>query len=228
MIEQNLLINEIFSSIQGESTFAGTPCSFVRLSGCSLRCNYCDTSYAFCEGEKLTVAQITDRVQELGNNLVEITGGEPLLQALVGDLMKKLCDLGKQVLLETSGVVDIQACDSRVIRIIDIKTPNSGASGSFFEPNYDFLSKSDELKFVITNREDFDWSLNLVKQRNLHNKVNAVHFSPVMFQAQNEYVAGCEPLQADQLAKWILDCKVPIRLHLQLHRHVWDPEARGV
>ena len=228
MSEQKLFINEIFSSIQGESTYAGLPCTFVRLSGCSLRCNYCDSSYAFREGVKYEVPQIVDMVRKLENDLVEITGGEPLLQSSVINLMEELCDLGMEVLLETSGVLDIQVCDSRVIRIVDIKTPHSGASGSFLDSNYEHLSKKDELKFVITNRDDFDWSLDLVKQRDLCDIVNAVHFSPVMFQLQNEFVEGCESLPPVQLAKWILDSELPIRLHMQMHRYVWDPEARGV
>ena len=228
MAVRHLLINEIFSSIQGESTWTGLPCTFVRLRGCSLRCHYCDTSYAFNGGDKMSIEHIIKRVQELKNPLVEITGGEPLLQANVHQLMEELCDRGLKVLLETSGERNIQHCDSRVIRIVDIKTPNSGAAESFLQTNYEHLNKSDEVKFVITNREDFDWSIQVIRERGLCAKVNAVHFSPVMHQSANEEIDGCDALPADVLAQWILGCGESIRLQLQTHRYIWSPNARGV
>ncbi len=228
MAEQFLYIHEIFSSIQGESTFAGLPCTFVRLSGCALRCNYCDTSYAFEKGDKVSLERIVQTVQELGNSLVEITGGEPLLQKHVFTLMKQLCDLDLTVIVETSGDRDISDCDARVLRIVDIKTPNSGASNSFLASNFTHLREQDEVKFVITDKEDFDWSIGVVQENNLLEVVRAVHFSPVMYQESNAMILGCQSLAPQELAQWILDSGVPVRLHLQIHRYVWDPNARGV
>ena len=228
MAAPSLYINEIFSSIQGESTLAGLPCTFVRLSGCALRCNYCDTSYAFEKGEKVSLEHIVQTVHELGNSLVEITGGEPLLQKHVLDLMEQLCDVGFSVMLETSGDRNISECDARVHRIVDIKTPNSGASDSFLSSNFSCLCKKDEVKFVITNRNDFDWSIAVVQDNNLLEVAGAVHFSPVMYQESNTMILGCQSLAPEELAQWILESGVPVRLQLQLHRYIWDPSTRGV
>ncbi len=228
MPEQFLYIHEIFSSIQGESTYAGLPCSFIRLSGCALRCDYCDTSYAFEKGEKISLARLIQSVQELGNSLIEITGGEPLLQKHVFALMKQLCDLDFTVMVETSGDRDISDCDARVQRIVDIKTPSSGAANSFLSSNFTHLQGKDEVKFVITNRDDFDWAIALVQEHNLLEVVRAVHFSPVMYQESNAMIAGCQSLAPKELAQWILDSGVSVRLHLQIHRYVWDQNARGV
>jgi 7-carboxy-7-deazaguanine synthase len=226
--EQYLYIHEIFSSIQGESTLAGLPCTFVRLSGCALRCDYCDTSYAFTKGDKITLEDIVQTVRELGNPLVEITGGEPLLQKHVFALMSQLCDQEFSVMLETSGDRDISNCDARVYRIVDIKTPNSGASNSFLESNFMHLCSQDEVKFVITNRADFDWAIAIVQEQRLLDVARAVHFSPVMYQESNSMILGCQSLAPQELAQWILKSGVQVRLHLQIHRYVWDPNARGV
>jgi len=223
-----LNINEIFLSIQGESTMAGLPCVFIRLRGCPLRCRYCDTSYAFAEGEGESLDEIIKQVRKFRCSLVEITGGEPLLQPNVRDLMVRLCDLDYSVLLETSGQQAIGNCDSRVRRVVDIKTPNSGAGGSFLQENYEQLCEMDEVKFVITDRADFDWALRIVEEHSLQEKVCAVHFSPVMQQDANDCIAGCPALSPEVLAEWILESGKNIRLHMQLHRYVWSPNARGV
>jgi len=228
MVEGKLKINEIFYSIQGESSWAGMPCVFVRLSGCPLRCKYCDTSYAFKEGESRSLEEIIYEIESYDTLLVEITGGEPLIQPSVYPLMTELCDRGYQVLLETSGERNIDKCDSRVTKIVDIKTPCSGAADSFLESNFDALLGQDELKFVITNKEDFDWAVELVKRETLFEKVNAIHFSPVMLQLGDEHIEGCEQLEPEILANWILKSKVPVRLQLQVHKYVWSPTLRGV
>jgi 7-carboxy-7-deazaguanine synthase len=228
MREKKLHIHEIFFSIQGESSKVGLPCVFVRLRGCPLRCRYCDTSYAFSDGEGITLAEIIVKVQSYACKLVEITGGEPLIQSNVHPLMESLCDLGYEVMIETSGQQQIDACDPRVKRIVDIKTPNSGAADSFLASNYGELRLSDEVKFVITDKEDFDWSLSIVNQHALLDTVCAVHFSPVMFQEPNNCIKGCDALSPETLASWILESGSNVRLHLQLHRYVWDPNARGV
>ncbi len=228
MHENQVQINEIFHSIQGESSRAGLPCVFVRLCGCSLRCRYCDTSYAFREGEAMSMECIIAKVQTFNCPLVDITGGEPLIQPRIFELMERLCNLGFDVLVETSGQISIADCDPRVVRIVDIKTPNSGAADSFLESNFHELSDIDDVKFVITNREDFDWALQVVRSRGLCKKVNSVHFSPVMYQEGNEWIEGCEALPPEVLARWILDSGEKVRLHLQLHRFVWAKDARGV
>ena len=228
MNKRQLRIHEIFLSIQGESTRAGLRCVFVRLQGCPLRCHYCDTSYAFDDGALYSFDDIIAQVQSYNCPLVEITGGEPLMQREVHGLMKELCDLDFEVMLETSGQLPIAQCDSRVSRIVDIKTPNSGAGGSFLEANYDQLCLADEIKFVVMNKEDFDWALSIVRSKNLLSQVNAVHFSPVMRQEANGCVQGCDALPPEVLADWIQEAGENIRLHLQLHRYVWAPDARGV
>ena len=228
MSKNTLNINEIFLSIQGESSRVGLRCVFVRLRGCPLRCNYCDTSYAFSEGGAMTIEDIIEEVHSYDCQLVEITGGEPLIQQNVYPLMRKLCDLGYEVLIETSGQQKLDACDSRVKLIVDIKTPNSGAGGSFLECNFDLLRKADEVKFVLTNKEDFDWACTIVEQFNLLERVGEVHFSPVMYQEANTCIQGCKALPPETLANWILESGLGVRLHLQLHRYIRAPDARGV
>jgi 7-carboxy-7-deazaguanine synthase len=228
MREEQLLIHEIFHSIQGESTWVGLPCVFVRLRGCPLRCHYCDTSYAFHEGQKLSIESIIQEVQRYSTKLVEITGGEPLLQSNVYSLMNALLEEGYEVLLETSGERDLSTCDSRIFRVIDIKTPCSGAADSFIQSNYDQLTLKDEVKFVITNREDFDWAVETVRQNNLLGKVRAVHFSPVMEQEGNSCIQGAKQLEPAILSEWILSSGMPIRMHIQLHKYIWAPQLRGV
>lgn len=228
MSEPKLAINEIFYSIQGESTWSGLPCAFVRLKGCPLRCHYCDTSYAFSEGLKRSVTSIVEEVSKLDTRLVEITGGEPLIQPHVHTLMEALLDKGYEVLIETSGERDISVCDKRIHRIIDIKTPASGAADSFLETNYDDLRLNDEVKFVIMNKDDFDWALETTKSQQLIGRVRAVHFSPVMEQASNSDIAGAEALCPELLSGWVLASGLPIRLQLQVHKYIWPPQARGV
>jgi 7-carboxy-7-deazaguanine synthase len=228
MVAGELKINEIFFSIQGESTWAGMACIFVRLSGCPLRCKYCDTSYAFNEGSAMSLEQVIEAVASHDATLVEITGGEPLIQPSVHPLMEQLCDRGYTVLLETSGERDIEVCDRRVIKIVDIKTPCSGAADSFLESNFKALLPHDELKFVITNKEDFDWAVEVVTDNALHEKVKAIHLSPVMRQERNTHIDGCEQLDPETLAGWILESSLPFRLQFQLHKFIWSPTLRGV
>lgn len=223
-----LRINEIFHSIQGESTWAGCPCVFVRLTGCHLRCHYCDSEYAFHEGQRQSIESIIEAVLQYTTCLVEITGGEPLLQAGVHDLMTRLCDLGRTVLLETSGACDIASCDPRVVRILDFKTPGSGEVDRNLWSNVEHLTKRDEVKFVITDRRDYEWSREVVRRHDLASRVTAVHFSPVFEQAAGVEIAGCAGLPHADLARWILDDMLPVRLQTQLHKVIWHPQARGV
>ena len=171
MTKDHLVVNEVFYSIQGESTWAGQPCVFVRLTGCHLRCHYCDTAYAFHEGDRLSVDRVIELVEAKRCRLVEVTGGEPLLQPNVHDLMRRMCDSGKTVLLETSGACDISQCDSRVIRIVDLKTPGSGHTNDNQWTNIDLLTEQDEVKFVICDRNDYEWSRRVIKQYKLDRRV---------------------------------------------------------
>ena len=212
----SLLIHEIYRSLQGESTFAGLPCVFIRLTACNLRCVYCDTPHAFAEGEVLDLNETLARAIELGDDLVEVTGGEPLLQAEVYPLMTRLADAGKTVLLETSGAVDTRAVDPRVRIILDIKTPGSGEVDANVWNNLDRLKPIDEVKFVLCGRADFDWAIEIVRSRELTGRC------PVMFSAAFGRVDPAE------LAGWILESRLPVRLQLQQHKILWDPSARGV
>jgi 7-carboxy-7-deazaguanine synthase len=211
-----LLVHEIYRSLQGESTFAGLPCVFIRLTACHLRCVYCDTPHAFAQGEILDLNQIVAQVLQLGDPLVEITGGEPLLQPEVHPLMTRLADAGNTVLLETSGAIDIAAVDPRVRVILDIKTPGSGESTANLWTNVDRLKTSDEVKVVVCHRADFDWAIAIVRQRRLYERC------PVLFSAAFGLVNPAE------LAGWLLESRLPIRLQLQQHKILWDPMARGV
>lgn len=204
-----LRVTEIFRSIQGESTRAGFPCAFIRLTGCSLRCVWCDSAYAFHGGEEITVDEAARRVLELETELVEVTGGEPLEQDAVHDLIGRLLDAGKTVLLETGGHVALDRVDPRVVKIVDIKAPGSGMEHANLAENLDRLSPRDELKFVLADRRDFDWALDFVAGRRLDQR-NTVTFSPVW-----------ESLAAADLASWIRDSGRPIRLGLQLHKLLW-------
>jgi 7-carboxy-7-deazaguanine synthase len=211
-----LLIHEIYRSLQGESTFAGLPCVFIRLTVCHLRCGYCDTPHAFTEGGPIALAEVLERAFALGDDLVEITGGEPLLQPEVYPLMSALCDAGKTVLLETSGAIDTGAVDPRVRVILDVKTPGSGEVESNVWSNLDRLKPADEVKFVVCDRGDFDWAANVVRTKLLH-KPSPILFSPAFGR-----------LSPTDLAGWILESRLPVRLQLQQHKILWDPNARGV
>ena len=211
-----LVIHEIYRSLQGESTFAGLPCVFIRLTACHLRCVYCDTPHAFSEGEALDLDEILARTLDLGDDLVELTGGEPLLQPEVYPLMTRLADAGKTVLLETSGAVDTAAVDPRVRIILDIKTPGSGEAEANIWSNLDRLKPTDEVKVVVCDRADFDWAVEVVRRHRL------VGRCPVLFSAAFGQVNPTE------LAAWILESRLPVRLQLQQHKILWDPAARGV
>jgi 7-carboxy-7-deazaguanine synthase len=208
-VEPTVRVTEIFRSIQGESTRAGFPCAFVRLTGCSLRCVWCDSAYAFHGGDEMPVAEAAARVTALGTDLVEVTGGEPLEQEGVYPLMERLLGLGKTVLLETGGHVALDRVDPRVIKIVDVKAPGSGMQAANLPANLDALGPRDELKFVLADRRDFDWSLDVVKGRDLDSR-RVVTFSPVW-----------EGLPAARLAEWIRDSGRNIRLGLQLHKILW-------
>ncbi len=208
-VEPDLVVTEIFRSIQGESVFAGLPCAFVRLTGCDLRCSYCDTAYALSGGEPVPIGTIVRKVLDFKTPLVEITGGEPLLQPAVHELMKRLADLNLKVLLETSGAHDISTCDPRVIRIMDLKTPSSGESGKNLWENLRHLKPADEVKFVIGDRADFDWSVETVQKHGLESRC-AVLFSTV---------SPALPLAT--LAEWILKSGLHVRLQPQMHKILW-------
>lgn len=211
-----LRINEIFHSVQGEGTRAGVRCVFVRLTGCHLRCTYCDTAYAFYEGGWMTLEEILTRVAEFGCQTVEVTGGEPLLQPNVYPLMERLCDTYPTVMLETSGAVPIDKVDSRVIRIVDIKCPSSGEAARNHWPNVDQLRATDEIKFVLGDRADYDWA------RDVISKYNLLERCPVLM---NPVFDRLIPLD---LATWVLEDKLDVRVGLQLHKFIWAPETRGV
>lgn len=214
---QKLTVNEIYQSVQGESTWAGLPCVFVRLTFCDLRCTYCDTEYAFYEGQKMPLEEIVEKVRIYGCRLVEVTGGEPLLQPACVPLLAKLCDEGFTVLLETSGAHDIGPVDPRVHRIMDLKTPSSGESGRNLYANITHLTRRDEVKFVIGSRGDYEWVREKVKEYDLAERVNAVLLSPIFGKiAPSEIVA------------WMLEDKLPVRFQLQMHKFIWEPRARGV
>jgi len=207
--EPTLRVTEIFRSLQGESTRAGFPCAFVRLTGCSLRCVWCDSAYAFHGGATMSVSEAVRRVDVLGTELVEVTGGEPLEQEGVYPLMDRLLALGKTVLLETGGHVPLDRVDPRVVKIVDVKAPGSGMEAANLPENLERLGPRDELKFVLADRRDFDWALAKVAESDVDRR-NVVTFSPVW-----------EGLAASDLAGWIRDCGRPIRLGVQLHKLLW-------
>ena len=215
--QATLTINEIYHSIQGESTWAGRPCVFVRLTFCNLRCNYCDTAYAFYEGEKLPLSEIVERVIAFSCPLVEITGGEPLLQKNVLPLMTMFADAGMIVLLETSGAHDISKVDPRVHRIMDLKTPGSGEGERNLWSNIPHLTQRDEVKFVIGSREDYEWSREKLREHNLAKRCHAVLFSPIFGR-----------IEPREIVEWMLADKLEARFQLQMHKFIWAPTTRGV
>jgi len=223
-----LRINEVFYSIQGESTRIGRPCVFIRLAGCHLRCAYCDTEYAFKEGETREIADVVDQAASYPCDLVEITGGEPLLQPRVATLMKELADLGRTVLVETSGACDISICDPRAIRIMDIKAPSSGEHERTDWANIERLNEHDEVKFVIADRHDYDFARRVVAEHDLEDRVAAVLFSPVNEQPRGLEILGMQGLPMRELAEWMLEDGCRAVLQPQLHKFIWDPQTRGV
>ena len=212
-----LTINEIFYSIQGESTYSGLPCVFVRLTACDLRCAWCDTPYSFTEGHKMAVDGVLAEVDRHACDLVEVTGGEPLLQPDVYPLMQALLDRGKTVLLETGGHLPVDRVPAGVVRIVDVKCPGSGEGARNHWPNLDVVGPRDEVKFVIANRADYEFARRVVRERGLAARVGAILFSPVH---------GVQPLLP--LARWVLEDDLPVRLQVQLHKYIWGPEVRGV
>jgi 7-carboxy-7-deazaguanine synthase len=212
-----MVITEIFKSIQGESNFAGLPCVFVRLTGCNLRCHWCDTAYAFHGGQKMTVDEVMARVHQLGGNLVELTGGEPLLQEEVYPLTRRLLGEGFQVLVETSGEHYIGRLPQAAVKVLDVKCPGSGEGGTFCMDNLNALDKKDQVKFVIVDENDYRFAREFMLQHDLRGRVDEVILSPVFGQ-----------LPPRQLAGWILRDGLDVRLGLQIHKFIWDPEARGV
>lgn len=215
--EPKLTVNEIFLSVQGESTWAGLPCVFIRLTACNLRCTYCDTAYAFTEGRRRPLSEIVAEALAFDCPLVEVTGGEPLLQPAALPLMAALCDAGRTVLLETSGAHDISKVDPRVHRIMDLKAPGSGECARNLWSNLDHLTPRDEVKFVIGSREDYEWAREQLRGHSLHCRVQAVLFSPVF--------GSIEPAS---IVNWILEDKLQVRFQLQMHKFIWHPAQRGV
>lgn len=212
-----MLVTEIFKSIQGESTFAGLPCVFIRLTGCNLRCHWCDTAYAFQGGQTMSPEEILARVRQLGCSLVEITGGEPLLQPEVPALAEQLLAEGRRVLVETSGERFVGELPRAVVKIVDVKCPGSGESGKFRLENLEALEGKDQLKFVILDENDYRYAREFLARHNVRGRVDEVIFAPVFGQ-----------LPPRTLAEWILRDGLEVRLGLQLHKFIWEPETRGV
>lgn len=209
-------VTEIFHSIQGESTYAGQPCVFVRLTGCPLRCTWCDSEYAFYGGTEMSQDDVLEAVRRYRCPLVEVTGGEPLHQPAVLPLVEALCSEGYTVLVETSGAIDISGVDQRAHVIMDVKCPGSGMVERMDWKNLNRLASKDEIKFVIKDRTDYDWARDIVRQHHLADRCTVL-FGPVF-----------GDLEPRDLAEWILADRLPVRFQLQLHKHIWDPDRRGV
>lgn len=208
-------LTEIFHSIQGESSFAGLPCVFVRLTGCNLRCRWCDSEYTFTGGTRVSIDEIISRVTAYGCSLVEVTGGEPLAQPEAFDLIRRLCDEGFDVLIETSGSIDVSPVDGRARLILDLKCPGSGEEEKNLWSNLDRLRPQDEIKFVIADRRDYEWALGVIESYQLQKRT--LLFSPVWAEM---------PMR--ELAEWMLADRVPARFQTQLHKHIWGPDVTGV
>jgi 7-carboxy-7-deazaguanine synthase len=225
-----MVITEIFKSIQGEGTRAGLPCIFVRLTGCNLRCTWCDTAYAFHGGTKYSIEEVLEKVNALAGDtqrrvpLVEITGGEPLLQRETPALAQKLMSSGYTVMIETSGERFVGELPSAVIKIVDVKCPDSGEPNTFDVTNLEVLSSNDEIKFVISSRRDYDFARDFVAKHRLAEHVHEVLFSPVFADPHGAWPG----LTARELAEWILSDGLRVRLGLQLHKFIWDPASKGV
>jgi len=217
-----LRITEIFHSIQGESTWAGLPCTFVRITGCPLRCVWCDTTYSFHGGERMTLDAIVEEVRRVGTKLVEVTGGEPLAHPNAFPLVERLLDDGFTVLIETSGAVDVSPRDPRAHLIMDLKCPGSGEAEKNLWSNLDHLRPHDEVKFVVADRADFDWMCDAIREHGLDAAVLEGRLRALLVSAVFDRV----DLQA--LAAWILESGLPLRFQTQLHKHIWDPATKGV
>ena len=215
--EDTLVIHEIYASIQGESTFAGLPCTFVRTTGCNLRCVWCDTPQAFYGGTRLTRAEVLSRALATGTQLVELTGGEPLLQPGVLPLMRELCDAGRTVLVETSGEADGSGVDARVHKIVDVKAPGSGESHRNRWSNLEHVTARDELKFVLTDRRDYEFMRDLIQARALASRTPNLLASTVF-----------GSLSPRQLVAWVVEDRLPVRVQLQMHKYIWGADAQGV
>jgi 7-carboxy-7-deazaguanine synthase len=223
-----MLVTEIFRSIQGESSYAGLPCIFVRLTGCNLRCHWCDTAYAFYGGTKMGVEEVLARVAELSGEaaggLVELTGGEPLLQPECVSLAERLLAAGHTVLIETSGERPVGTLPREVVKIVDVKCPDSGEGGTFRLENLQALDRKDEIKFVISSRQDYEFARDFTTEHELSRRVGQVLFSPVVADPLGSWPG----LEARLLAEWILADRLPVRLGMQMHKFIWDPATRGV
>ena len=217
MKHDTLVIHEIYASIQGESTFAGLPCTFVRTTGCNLRCTWCDTPQAFHGGTRMRRQDVLARTLALGTALVELTGGEPLLQPGVLPLMAELCDAGKTVLVETSGEADVAAVDPRVHKIMDLKCPGSGEAARNRWTNLEHIGPRDEIKFVLADRADYEWMRGVVRERALTARTPNLLASAVFGR-----------LPTKELVAWVLEDRLPVRVQLQLHKFIWKPDATGV
>jgi 7-carboxy-7-deazaguanine synthase len=220
--QEFLRVTEIFHSVQGESTWAGLPCTFIRLTGCPLRCVWCDTAYSFHGGEKMSLDALLERVRDIGTPLVEITGGEPLIHRNAFVLTQRLLDDGYTVLVETSGAVDVAPLDPRAHRIMDLKCPGSGEVSRNLWSNLEHLTERDEIKFVIAGREDYEWARTVIRQRDLDGRIErgelrALLFSPVW-----------ESMDFRQLAEWVLEDRLPVRYQIQLHKIIWGANVHGV
>lgn len=225
-------ITEIFKSIQGESSHAGLACVFVRLTGCNLRCSWCDSEYTFTGGHRMTIEEVAERVEQLSprGGLVEITGGEPMLQEReVIPLMHLLLEAGYDVLLETSGERPLEKVPKRVMKIVDVKCPNSGEPNTFHLENLEALESHDELKFVLSDRGDYEFARDFVTHHRLAGRVRAILFSPAFRkEASGARSASHCLLDPQELAEWMLADDVPARLGLQMHKFIWDPATKGV
>lgn len=225
-------ITEIYKSLQGESTYAGLPCVFVRLTGCNLRCSWCDTEYSFYGGKKIAPEQVFEEVGDLSpeGGLVEITGGEPMLQEReLVPLMQRFADSGYRVLLETSGERELDRVPKAVVKIVDVKCPGSDEGDSFRPENLETLTNRDEVKFVISDRADYEFARDFTRRHSLSERVNAVLFSPAFRKdaAGARNASNCL-LDPQQLAEWILEDNLQVRLGLQIHKLIWDPALKGV
>ena len=216
-VADTLVIHEIYASIQGESTFAGLPCTFVRTTGCNLRCSWCDTPQAFHGGTRMSRDEVLGKALALGTPLVELTGGEPLLQPGTKPLMASLCDAGKTVLIETSGEADVSGVDPRVHKIMDLKAPSSGESHRNRTSNLEHITPRDELKFVLADRADYDWMRRRIAEYKLLERTPNLLASAVFGR-----------LAAKQLVEWVMRDALPVRVQLQMHKYIWAPDAQGV